>query len=82
MLFSFEDRIIHEARYIIENRATVRTAAKKFGLSKSCIHKDVSVRLKNINPLLYEEVKKVLEYNFAQKHIRGGISTRNKYKLK
>ena len=82
MLFSFEDRIVHEAYYIIENRTTVRSAAKEFGLSKSCIHKDVSVRLKSINPSLYEEVKKVLEYNFSTKHIRGGISTRNKYKGK
>lgn len=82
MLFSIEDRIVREARYIVENRATIRMTAKKFGLSKSCIHKDVSVRLKSINSSLYDEVKSVLEYNFSTKHIRGGISTRNKYKGK
>ena len=66
--------------YIIESKATVRKAAKKFGVSKSTVHKDVSERLKYIDPKLYKEVKTVLEINKAQRHIRGGIATRNKYK--
>ncbi len=66
--------------YIIENRTTVRGAAKKFGVSKSTVHKDVAQRLKYIDPQLYRKVKVVLEFNKAQRHIRGGIATRLKYK--
>ena len=65
--------------YIIESKATVRRAAKKFGISKSTVHKDVSQRLKNVNPALYKEVREILETNKNQRHIRGGIATRNKY---
>lgn len=79
MLFSYEDRVVKEAIYIIENRATVRSAAKHFGLSKSCIHKDVSSRLRTIDERLFCSVKQVLDYNFANKHIRGGMSTKEKY---
>lgn len=75
-----EERAAMLGEYIIENRATVRKAAKKFGVSKSTVHKDVSERLKYIDPKLYKEVKTVLEINKAQRHIRGGIATRNKYK--
>ena len=75
-----EERAAMLGEYIIESKATVRKAAKKFGVSKSTVHKDVSERLKYIDPKLYKEVKTVLEINKAQGHIRGGIATRNKYK--
>ena len=65
--------------YIVENKATVRDAAKSFGISKSTVHKDVSKRLKSIDPKLYTEVKSVLDVNKAQRHIRGGLATREKY---
>ena len=65
--------------YISENKATVRSAAKKFNVSKSTVHKDVAERLKKIDPVLYKEVKEVLEINKAQRHIRGGLATRQKY---
>ena len=66
--------------YIIENRATVRAAAKKFGVSKSTVHKDLQDRLPQFNRSLYLQVKEVLEVNKAQRHIRGGMATRKKYK--
>lgn len=66
--------------YIVENKATVRSTAAKFNISKSTVHKDVSERLKNINPRLYGEVKEVLEVNKSERHIRGGMATRRKYK--
>ena len=75
-----EERAAMLGEYIIKSKATVRKAAKKFGVSKSTVHKDVSERLKYIDPKLYKEVKTVLEINKAQRHIRGGIATRNKYK--
>ena len=68
------------AQYIIENRATVRAAAKKFGISKSTVHKDLSERLPAFNRALYLQVKEVLDENKAERHIRGGIATRKKYK--
>ncbi|MBR3971736.1 MAG: sporulation transcriptional regulator SpoIIID [Ruminococcus sp.] len=74
-----EERAIELGEYIIESRATVRRTAKKFGISKSTVHKDVSQRLQNLNPSLYNEVKEVLEYNKAERHLRGGLATRNKY---
>ena len=66
-------------QYIIENRATVRSAAKKFGISKSTVHKDVSERLKHENPLMYTQVKGILEINKQERHIRGGLATKRKY---
>jgi putative DeoR family transcriptional regulator (stage III sporulation protein D) len=63
----------------VENKATVRRAAKQFGVSKSTVHKDVSQRLKNINNSLYCDVKTVLDLNKAQRHIRGGMATKRKY---
>ncbi len=74
-----EERTILAAQYIIEKGATVRNAAKKFGVSKSTIHKDVSERLKRINPVLYKEVKAVLEKNKQERHLRGGAATKEKY---
>ena len=76
---SVEERAAMLGTYIIENKATVRNAAKKFGISKSTVHKDVSERLKYVNPKLYKEVKNILELNKAQRHIRGGLATKNKY---
>lgn len=69
------------ASYIIEKRATVRETAKKFGLSKSSVHKDVTARLEKISPALSCEVKKVLELNKEERHIRGGMATKKKYAL-
>ena len=75
-----EERAIELGEYIIENTATVRAAAGKFHISKSTVHKDVSDRLKTVNPQLYDRVREVLEVNKAQRHIRGGIATREKYR--
>ena len=77
---NIEERACALADYIIENRATVRAAAKKFGVSKSTVHKDLQDRLPGINQPLYRQVKVVLDENKAQRHIRGGIATRKKYK--
>ncbi len=67
-------------QYIIENKATVRAAAKVFGISKSTVHKDVAERLYYINPQTYKQVKEVLEINKKERHIRGGMATKRKYK--
>jgi putative DeoR family transcriptional regulator (stage III sporulation protein D) len=75
-----EDRARRLALYIIENRSTVRAAARKFGISKSTVHKDISERLPQFNRPLYLQVKEVLDSNKAQRHIRGGIATRKKYR--
>lgn len=77
-----EDRVIEIAHYVIDNNATVRSTAKIFNVSKSTVHKDVHERLAKINPPLYREVQKILEVNKAERHIRGGLATREKYKLK
>ena len=77
---NIEERACDLALYIIESKATVRSAAKKFGISKSTVHKDLSERLEHINKPLYLQVKEVLEYNKAERHIRGGMATRMKYK--
>ena len=75
-----EERAERLAQYTIENRTTVRAAAQKFGISKSTVHKDISERLPQFNRVLYQQVKEVLEVNKAQRHIRGGIATRKKYR--
>ncbi len=75
-----EERAIELGEYILENKTTVRAAAKKFHISKSTVHKDVSDRLQTVNPQLYGEVRRILEINKAQRHIRGGIATREKYR--
>ena len=77
---NMEERAERLALYILENRATVRAAAKKFGISKSTVHKDLSERLPQFNRTLYLQVKGVLEEYKAERHIRGGIATRKKYK--
>ena len=76
---SIEKRVILLAHYIIDSKDTVRGAAKKFGVSKSTVHKDVSERLKEVSPSLYDEVRKVLNENKAERHIRGGMATKLKY---
>ena len=77
---TIEGRACDLATYIIDTNATVRQAAKAFGVSKSTVHKDLSERLEIINKPLYRRVKKVLEKNKAERHIRGGIATKRKYK--
>ena len=74
-----EERVVEIANYIIDNGATVRQAAIKFGISKSTVHKDVSDRLKNINSCLAKEVRIVLDRNKEERHIRGGLATKDKY---
>ncbi len=74
-----EKRTVLFASYIIDNNATVRDTAKKFDISKSTVHKDVTERLKKINPDLYEDVRNVLNTNKAERHIRGGMATKLKY---
>ena len=72
-------RAVILGQYIIENRATVRAAAKAFGISKSTVHKDVSQRLKTEDSTLYSQVKEILEINKQERHIRGGLATKRKY---
>ena len=76
---SIEERAINLAHYIIDSKDTVRGAAKKFGVSKSTVHKDVSERLLRINPILAAEVRTILNENKAERHIRGGLATKLKY---
>ncbi len=73
-------RCLTLANYIIENKSTVRAAAKKFGISKSTVHKDISERLLKINPNLYSQIREILDENKAERHIRGGLATKRKYK--
>ena len=80
MADTMEDRAGELAVYIIETGATVRAAARKFGISKSTVHKDLTIRLPQYNRALYERSRQVLETNKAQRHIRGGLATQRKYK--
>ena len=77
---SIEERSCDLAVYIIEKQTTVRAAAKKFGVSKSTVHKDLTERLPHVNPGLYRQVRALLDLNKAERHIRGGLATRRKYK--
>jgi putative DeoR family transcriptional regulator (stage III sporulation protein D) len=79
MADTIEKRACELAVYIIETGATVRTAAQHFGISKSTVHKDLSQRLPQYNKFLYAQVRHVLDENKAQRHIRGGMATRQKY---
>lgn len=74
-----EERVLELARYIVETGETVRSTAAKFRISKSTVHKDITERLQEINPGLAAEVKQVLDNNKAERHIRGGLATREKY---
>lgn len=77
---TIEERACDLAEYILENRTTVRAAAKKFGISKSTVHKDITQRLSQYNPPLYNQVRDLMDVNKAERHIRGGLATRKKYK--
>ena len=79
MRVNIEERAAELAVCIIENKATVRAVAKKFGISKSTVHKDISERLKEYNKTLYMRVKVILDENKAERHRRGGVATRNRY---
>lgn len=79
MYYTCDQRAREFARYIIENNATVRKTAGEFKISKSTVHKDVSYRLRAIDFELYKKVKEVLDKNLEERHIRGGIATKNKY---
>ena len=70
------------AHYIIDSKDTVRGAAKKFGISKSTVHKDVTERLEEINPILAKAVREILDENKSERHIRGGMATKLKYMKK
>jgi putative DeoR family transcriptional regulator (stage III sporulation protein D) len=74
-----EDRAVEVAEYIIQNNATVRQAAKKFGISKSTVHADVTNRLMQFNPTLAKQARCVLDVNKSERHIRGGLATKEKY---
>ena len=74
-----EERAVSIANYIIDHNATVRQTAKKFGISKSTVHKDVTDRLTNLNPSLAAQARVVLDINKAERHIRGGLATKEKY---
>lgn len=74
-----EERVLELAAYVIETGSTVRGAARHFKISKSTVHKDLTDRLNELNPILAEEVKHVLDNNKAERHIRGGLATRRKY---
>lgn len=75
------ERVIKEAEYIIETKSTVRAAALHFNISKSTVHKDVTERLKEIDKQLFNDVREVLNTNLSERHIRGGLATKNKYKI-
>ncbi|MCR1935571.1 sporulation transcriptional regulator SpoIIID [Clostridium tepidum] len=75
-----EERVLEVAHYIIDSKATIRKTAKVFGVSKSTIHKDMTERLPKINPQIAQEAKEILDYNKAERHIRGGKATKMKYK--
>lgn len=75
-----EARACDLAEYLLANNATVRAAAKRFGISKSTVHKDLTERLEKIDPALYQQVRQLLDRNKAERHIRGGMATRRKYK--
>ena len=82
MADTIEERACDLAVYIIENGATVRAAAQHFGISKSTVHKDLIQRLPQYNKTLFTQVRHILDLNKAQRHIRGGLATKNKYKSK
>lgn len=74
-----EQRAIESAKYLVKNNATIRETAKHMGVSKSTVHKDLVIRLKEINRSLYENVSEVLEVNKEERHIRGGVATKERY---
>ncbi len=81
MYNDYEERAIELGRFITEKKSTVRATAKKFGISKSTVHTDITVRLRRVDPNLFNQVRQVLDLNKEERHIRGGIATREKYKM-
>lgn len=77
-----QERTLQEAEHIVQTKDTIRKTAKTFNLSKSTVHNDLSKRLKKVDAQMYDEVQKILCENFSEKHIRGGLSTKQKYKMK
>ena len=77
-----QTRAVEIGEYIVKNQTTVRVAAKAFGISKSTVHMDVTDKLEKIDPILFRQVRSVLDENKAQRHIRGGLATRDKYRIK
>ncbi len=77
-----KERTLQEANYVVQMQQTIRQTAKIFNLSKSTVHNDISKRLQMVDSALYEQVKKILDQNFSEKHIRGGQSTKQKYQFK
>lgn len=80
MVKDVENRVYLEADYILKNKSTVRSMSKVFNVSKSTIHYDLSIRLKKINYSLFVKVDKILKFNLSQRHLRGGLATKQKYK--
>ncbi len=80
MYTNIDQRACDVAVFILETRSTVRQAASRFGISKSTVHKDLTERLPRLNPGLYRQVRRLLDINKAERHIRGGLATRKKYK--
>ena len=80
MYYFADERIIKEAEFLLKTNGTVRSTAKKFGVSKSTVHSDVTKKLKDIDEALYEKVKELLFINLSERHVRGGMATRKKYK--
>ena len=76
-----QERVIKCAKYIVDTGCTVRACSAHFGISKSTVHKDVTERLKFVDAYLYEDVRKVLDVNLSERHIRGGLATQMKYKM-
>ena len=80
MYYDIDERVLKEAEYILKNGATVRSAAKVFGVSKSTVHHDVTVKLRSLDEYLYEKIRKTLDINLSERHIRGGLATREHYR--
>lgn len=79
-LTELKERVLMLANYIVEHKATVRMAAKEYGISKSTVHKDMTTRLRYYNGNLYEQVRAILDINKAERHLRGGMATKKKYR--
>lgn len=79
MLYSYSERVVEEGEYIVKFGATIRQTAAEFAISKSCVHNDIHMKLKEIDFPLFVKVQAVLNKNFAEKHIRGGLATKKKF---
>lgn len=80
MRVNIDERVYAEAEFLLKDKGTVRSLAKHFGVSKSTVHFDLSKRLKKLNYSLFKKVDKILKFNLSERHLRGGIATKNKYK--